>query len=83
MSESSVSSLITMKVNTDLSGKKKQSAPQKRFHTIYTMFKIATKVMMIGKLSYLKNVKQINNLKKESFSGNINRKFFNHLIVMF
>ena len=43
---------------------------------IHTIYKIATKVLMIGKSLYLRSVKRTNNMNKQKRFGNTNWKHF-------
>ena len=62
--------LITVKVNTDLF--EKESRMYHRSAFVHNMFKIATKVLMIGKSLYLRSVKRTNNMNKQKRFGNAN-----------
>ena len=62
--------LIIIRVNTDLFKKENRMYHKSAF--IHTMYKIGTKVLIIGKLIYLRSVKRTNNLKKGKPFGNTN-----------
>ena len=67
LNQGSVSCLTAIKVNADL-----LERPMRMSHKIAfidTIFKIATKVLMIEKPRHLKSVKRTNNSKKRTFSA--------------
>ena len=68
--KSSIFDLIIIKVNNDLFEKENRMYHRSVF--IHTMYKIATKVLMIGKSLHLRSVKRTNNLKKGKLFGNTN-----------
>ena len=63
LKQSSTFGLIIIKVNIDLFEKGNRMYHKSVF--IHTMYKIATKVLMIGKSLYLRIMKCTNSLKKE------------------
>ena len=81
LKQSSAFSLITVKVSTYLFIKEGRMYHRNVF--VHTMLKIATKLLMIAKSLYLRNVKCISNLKKGKTFGNKYRKkkniYFNYL----
>ena len=70
---SSVLNLIIIKVNTNLFEKKNRMYHKSDF--IHTIYKIATKVMIIGKSLYLRSMKRSNNLKKGNMWQNKLKSF--------
>ena len=62
LKHSSVFNLIIIKVNTNLFEKKSRMYHKSVF--VHTMYKIASKVMIIEKSLYLRSMKRSNNLKK-------------------
>ena len=70
---SSVLNLIIIKVNTNLFEKKNRMYHKSVF--IHTIYKIATKVMIIGKSLYLRSMKRSNNLKKGNMWQNKLKSF--------
>lgn len=73
LKKSSISSLITMRVNTDLYIRKiKYSAKG----LLFRLFKIVTKVLVTRKSFYLRIMKYTNNLKKKKLFGNTHWKYF-------
>ena len=78
LKQSSAFGLIIIKVNTNLFEKENRMHHKSVF--IHTMYKIATKVLMIGKSLYFRSAKRTNDLKKGGRFGNTNWKHFNHLV---
>ena len=70
LKQSSVFDLVIIKINTYLFEKKNRMYYRSVF--IHTMYKIATKILMIEKSLYLRSVKRTNNLKKGKIFGNTN-----------
>ena len=70
LKQSSAFGLIILKVKIDLFEKENRMYYKNVF--IHTMYKIATKILMIGKSLYLRSVKRTNNLTKGKHFGNTN-----------
>ena len=68
LKQSLVFGSVTIELNTELSEKESRMYHISVF--IHTMFKIARKILMIGRSFYLRNMKHTNNLKKGKLFGN-------------
>ena len=70
LKQSPVFGVTATKLNGDLP--EKESRTYLRSVLIHTMFKIDTKIPMIGKSIYLRSVKRVINAKQETSFGSIN-----------